>query len=61
MIGKCARCGEPATHFIDYPDHSDNSRCLPLCRFHARQVAVLLMEYAEGMAVYMPGIERMMA
>ena len=40
---------------------SDNAhRCnCPLCRFHARQVAVLLTEYAEGMAVYMPGIGRM--
>lgn len=45
----CARCGAPATHFIEYPDvDKETPAYLNLCKACARGAAEIIRLYGEG-------------
>ncbi len=58
MIGKCARCGAPATHFIEYPNpDTDTPAYLHLCKACARRAVEIIRLYGEGAPIVDLGIE----
>lgn len=54
----CARCGAPATHFIEYPNVETGSpEYLYLCKGCAREFAEIVRKYGAGAATISLGIE----